>query len=164
MDVPVLTAIIGVSGTLLGTIVGGYLPNFLLQKRRERAEVRIGCRLIDGELRENESLISYAVLSKHWWSSEREPALKAWEDHQHVLAAYLPYEAWSDVRSAIRGVHTTRLLSVSVRSAKIETIGDTQVELLAACVEDLQKAQASLQPYLREPRLLKPLRIGPRIP
>ena len=53
MDVPILTAVIGVTGTLMGTIVGGCLTMFtnaLLQKRREQAEFRIGCRLIAGEL------------------------------------------------------------------------------------------------------------------
>jgi hypothetical protein len=73
MDVPVLTAIISVGGTLLGTIVGGCLTtftNFLLQKRRERAEFRTACRLIYSELAENEGLISDSLATKRWWSSE----------------------------------------------------------------------------------------------
>jgi hypothetical protein len=73
MDIPILTAIIGVSGTLLGTIVGGCLTtftNFLLNKRRERAEFRIGCRLIAGELWESEGRLSSVLGAKQWLPSE----------------------------------------------------------------------------------------------
>jgi hypothetical protein len=59
MDVPVFTALIGVGGSLMGTIVGGCLTmyaNFFLNRRRERTEFRMGCRLIAGELEETNSL------------------------------------------------------------------------------------------------------------
>ena len=72
MDVPVLTAIIGVSGTLIGAIVGGCLTtftNFLVQKRREQAELRVGCRLIASELSAYEALIYASLEQKRWWPS-----------------------------------------------------------------------------------------------
>ena len=90
MEVPVLTAIICVGGI----IVGGCLTmftNYLLQKRRERAEFRIGCRLIDSDLGESEDVISCTLELKRWWPSEVEPRTKAWEEHRHVLASYLSY-------------------------------------------------------------------------
>ena len=53
MDVPILVAIISVSGTLLGTVVGGSVVtcgNFLLARRRENLEFRTACRLVATEL------------------------------------------------------------------------------------------------------------------
>jgi hypothetical protein len=164
MDVPILTAVIGVSGTLLGTIVGGCLTTFtnvLLQKRREQAEFRIGCRLIDGELQEYEGFISSVLETKRWWSSEVEPGTKAWEEHQHVLASYLSYEAWCDVRMAIMARHFAHHLSITALAAQHETIDDTFARMLADYVGDIQKGRASLNPYLY---LLDPLRLRPRIP
>jgi hypothetical protein len=101
--------------------------------------------------------------------------MKAWEEHQHVLASYLSYEAWHNLRVAVRGVHWAHHLAVNALAN--ETIGDTQTRLLAAYVQGTQMAQATLQPYLREPkgsllswmtttinrRLLEPIGIRPRI-
>jgi hypothetical protein len=151
MDVPILTAVIGVSGTLMGTIVGGCLTmftNFLLNKRREQAEVRMGCRLIAGELWENEGFIGSWLQGKRWWPSELEPGTKAWEEHQHILASHLPNEAWRDVRSAIRAVYFARGLSVTAHATNEKIIDDALAPLLAGYVEDLKKGQASLQSYL----------------
>jgi hypothetical protein len=125
MDVPVLTAIIGVSDTLLGTIVGGCLTaftNILLQKHREQAEFRMVCRLITGELQEHEAIISAHLKLKRWWPSELQSETQAWEEHQHILASYLPYEAWFDVRLATMGLRFTNHLLVNARAEKDETI------------------------------------------
>jgi hypothetical protein len=160
MDVPVLTAVIGVSGTLLGTIVGGCLTtftNFLLQKRREKAEFRMACRLIAGELHESEEVIRPSFELKRWWPSELEPGTNAWKEHQHVLASYLSYEAWRDVRSAIRGVQVLSAVSHAY-AQEHKTMEHQHIEVVARYVEDIQKGQASLQPYL-----LGPFRIWPRI-
>jgi hypothetical protein len=164
MDVPILTAVISVSGTLFGTIVGGCLTmyaNFFLNKRREQAEFRIGCRLIDGELQEYEGFIKAVLETKRWWSSEVEPGTKAWEEHQHVLASYLSYEAWCDVRMAIEARHFAHHLSITALAAQHETIDDTFARMLADYVGGIQKGRASLNPYLY---LLDPLRLRPRIP
>jgi hypothetical protein len=127
MDVPILTAIIGVSGTLMGAIVGGCLTtftNFLVQKRREQAELRIGCRLIASELSEYEALIYASLERKRWWPSLDEPETQAWEKHEHVLASYLPYEAWRDVRRALQDARSGNILAASARQEKTETISD----------------------------------------
>jgi hypothetical protein len=169
MDVPILTAVIGVTGTLLGTIVGGCLTtftNFLLQKRREEAEFRIGCRLIIGEMQEIYISIASSLDTKEWWPSELELGMKAWEEHQHVLASYLPYEEWRAVRSAILMVRIATFLSVNARAAKTETLSDEDAQRLTTVIKDIQKGQAILRPYTRKPyrRLLEPLRIRPLIP
>ena len=70
-------------------------------KRREEAEFRIGCRLIIGEMQEIYISIASSLDTKEWWPSELELGMKAWEEHRHVLASYLPYEEWRAVRSAI---------------------------------------------------------------
>src|SRR5258707_1142107 len=108
MDVPILTAVISVAGTLLGTIVGGRLTtytNLFLNRRREQAEFRIGCRLIAAELYENEACIDTMIETKRWWASELAPEMKAWEEHQKVFAAYLSDQAWLYLRNGIMAVH-----------------------------------------------------------
>jgi hypothetical protein len=150
MDVPVLTAVIGVSGTLLGTIVGGCLTTFtniLLQKRREQAEFRVGCRLIAGELEDCETHISVVLDGKLWRQPEIAPQTKAWEAHQHVLASYLPYEAWRDVQTAMMALRFTCQLAANSRAVKKYTMTD-EAQDLADYAEDLKKGQAVLLPYL----------------
>ena len=52
-DIPILVAIISVSGTLLGTVAGGTIAisgNVYLARRRERLEFRTACRLVAAEL------------------------------------------------------------------------------------------------------------------
>jgi hypothetical protein len=123
MDVPILTAIIGVGGTLAGTIIGGCLTtftNFLVKKRQERAEFRIGCRLITSELSEYEDLFEAALEAKAWWSPGLEPGTKAWEEHRHVLASLLPDGAWDDVQLAIRRIHFFHHLSVTGSEGQLD--------------------------------------------
>jgi hypothetical protein len=156
MDVPVLTAVIGVSGV----IVGGCLTmftNFLLQKRRERAEFRIGCRLIDGDLGESEGVISCSLKIKRWWPSEVEPGMKAWEEHRHVLASYLSYETWTAVQQAIMTAHLANRRSAHAHATKQETMDDEDTQWLTGCIEDIQEGQTGLLPYLWEPRFSRRL-------
>src|SRR5580704_3429120 len=111
MDAPVLTAVISVSGTLLGAIVGGCLTmysNFFLNKRRERAEFRMGCRLIVGELEENASRMASILTRGPWWQSDLELSTEAWEEHRHILASHLSHDAWRNVASAVRAAHSGR--------------------------------------------------------
>ena len=164
MDVPIFTALIGVGGSLMGTIVGGCLTmysNFLLNKRRARAEFRTGGRLIAGELQLNERLVALHLEEKFWWTSEMEVGMKAWEEHRHVLASYLPDEAWTDVQGAIRGIQHARLLAGWALDYGTKTIDDPNANQLADILPRIRKGQASLQLYLTKPRrrLLKPLRI-----
>ena|SRR6266446_10498432 len=115
MDVPILTAVISVSGTLMGTIIGGCLTmyaNFFLNKRREREEFRIGCRLIDGELLVNHGLVTTVLIRKIWFQSDvLELTTEAWKEHRHVLASYLSFEDWHDVQSAVQARFSFPVLS-----------------------------------------------------
>jgi hypothetical protein len=141
--------------------------NFFLNKRREQAEFRMACRLIEGELSDYEFLIRTSVETGTWWPSEAEQGTTAWEQHQHVLASYLPFEAFTDVWEAIRTVRLTVSFAQAARLYyKTGNVDDSQRGRLAEYAERIRKGQASLQPYLREPRrrLLQPLRIRPRVP
>jgi hypothetical protein len=102
--------------------------------------------------------------------------MKAWEQHQIVLAANLPYEAWSDARSVYLGIHLAQALAKALVTTG-GTISDGANKHLALCVERIHKALVRLNPYLGRPkgsslswmttinrRLLEPLGIRPRIP
>jgi hypothetical protein len=119
--------------------------------------------LIADELQQTDIFISAMIKRKRWWSSEPEPETKAWEEHKHVLAAYLSDEAWNDVGGAMRSLHFAHHLSAYALKVKQETFDDEDAQLVAGLMATLQKGQASLQPYLRQRRLLKPLRVWPRI-
>jgi hypothetical protein len=169
MDAPVLTAVVSVSGTLLGTIVGGCLTmysNFFLNKRRERAEFRIGCRLIALELEEKAALVSLMLDRKKWSQIDLgELTTGSWEEHRHALAAYLSSEEWHEVRTAVRAARYSLIAAATAREDKVEEM-DAHTKVLAGFLEDTGKGLTSLQRYLTKPRrrLLKSLRIRSRIP
>ena len=150
MDVPVLTAVISVSGTLLGTIVGGCLTmysNFFLNKRRERAEFRMGCRLIAGELEENELFLKALRETPRFWKYN-ELATEAWKEHRHVLASYLPSEAWSNVEWAVQVVRRAREIMVSVGEEQSEEMIAAATKQLSGLLETIATGRTSLQPYI----------------
>jgi hypothetical protein len=151
MDVPVLTAVIGVGGALIGTIVGGCLTmfsNFFLNKRRERAEFRMACRLIALELEEKDAFLRTMADKKRWWQFDLPMTVGAWEDHRHILASYLSDEEWRDVRTAIRATRLFDIIAATARQEKTEVLTDDHVQTLVGFAEDMAKAQRSLQPYL----------------
>jgi hypothetical protein len=153
MDAPVLTAVISVSGTLLGAIVGGCLTmysNFFLNKRRERAEFRMSCRLIAGELEENQIFLKALLETPRFWKYN-ELATEAWKEHRHVLATYLPSEAWSSVEWAVQVVRRAREIMVTndEETSSEETIAAATKELREA-PEFIATGRASLQPYIQK--------------
>jgi hypothetical protein len=181
MDAPILPAVISVSGALLGTIVGGCFTmysNSFLNKRRERAEFRIGCRLIAAELGEDHAIVSTLLRGRRWrfsdllelkreeFSDLLEPRTQVWKEHRHVLASYLPYEVWRDVQWAVQAVHQARFLWAMARVDKREEFDDEVAQLLTRLAAEIGRGRASLQPYLEKPRrrLLRPLRIGSAVP
>src|SRR5215469_7846374 len=149
MDVPILTAVIGVGGSLMGTIIGGCLTmygNFFLHRLRERAEFRIGCRLIAGELGENHALISLLIKRRRWWVPDLlEPGTKTWKEHRHVLASYLPSETWRDLQWAVLAVHQARFLWTSAGANNTEDIDDAGAQLLTGIAAQIAKGLTSLQ-------------------
>jgi hypothetical protein len=168
MDLPILTAVISESGTLLGAIVGGCLTmysNFFLNRRRERAEFRIGCRLIYGELGENHTLVSTLLKNRHWWVSDLlDPGTESWKDHRHVLASYLPSEVWRDVQWAVQAVRQGRFLWTTASAHNTEEIDDAGARLLTGIAAQIAKGRTSLQPYLEKPRRRLRRRCGHRAP
>jgi hypothetical protein len=153
MDAPVLTAVISVSGTLLGAIVGGCLTmysNFFLNKRRERAKFRMSCRLIAGELDENHSFVKALLKTPRLWKYH-ELATEAWKEHRHVLASYLPSEAWSNVELAVQAVHRARELMVTVgEEGQSEEMIDAATKQLSELLEIIATGHPSLQPYTQK--------------
>jgi hypothetical protein len=170
MDAPVLTAVISVSGTLLGAIVGGCLTmysNFFLNRRREQADFRIGCRLIAGELELNAVFVGAVIKYKHWWVADTDLTTEAWEEHRHALASHLSDENWRDVLSAAQAVHHGQLIWAQARRDNAEKMDDGDVQMLTKLVADITRGHTSLRQYLTKPkplrRLLYPLRIWRRI-
>ena len=150
MDLPVLTAVISVSGTLFGTIVGGCLTmyaNFFLNRRRERAEFRMGCRLIAGELEENQLFLKALLETPRLWKYD-ELATEAWKEHRHVLASSLSSEAWSNVEWAVQVVHRAREIMVSVGEDQSEEMIAAATKQLSELPEMIATGRTSLQPYI----------------
>jgi hypothetical protein len=153
MDVPVFTALIGVGGSLMGTIVGGCLTmyaNFFLNRHRERAEFRMGCRLIAGELEENQLFLSALLETPRLWKYD-ELATEAWKEHRHVLAPYLPSEAWSNVEWAVQAVHRARVLMATVgEEGQPEEMINAATKLLSELLEKIATGRTSLKPYIQK--------------
>jgi len=151
MDVPVFTALIGVGGSLMGAIVGGCLTmysNFFLNKRRERAEFRMGCRLIAGELEESQLFLKALLETPCLWKYN-ELATEAWKEHRHVLASYLPSEAWSNVEWAVQVVHRAREIMATVgEEGQREEMIAAATKQLSGLLETIATGRTSLQPYI----------------
>jgi hypothetical protein len=118
MELPVLMAIISVTGTLLGTIVGGSIVtggNYVLARRRERLEFRTACRLLATELHAAQFTVKFALGNHRWWRPHEELKTEAWEKYKHLLAPYLSYEAWEDVWLAAGNLYDANALAAAPR-------------------------------------------------
>ena len=153
MDVPVLVAIISVSGTLLGTVVGGSIVtwgNYLLARRRERLEFTTACRLILAELQVNHHTVEYALVQKRWWRPDEELRIEAWKQFQNVLAPHLPYDAWLDLILAVRAVNHGNLLAGAPRPSDKpdEIFLEPVTAALTLLLKDIEIGRVALRPYL----------------
>lgn len=118
MEIPILVAIISVTGTLLGTVVGGAIASFgsfYLTRRQERLVFRTACRLVAVELQDNSFIVEFALKNKLWWRSDEELTTEAWKQYQNVLAPHLPYEALVDLGVAVNAVKNVKLLAAQPR-------------------------------------------------
>jgi hypothetical protein len=167
MDVPILVAIISVSGTLLGTVVGGSIVtwgNYFLARRRERLEFRTACRLISAELQANHHTVEFALGQKRWWRSDevgvKRPVLlnllpeelgtEAWQQFQNILAPHLPYDAWQELILAVRAVNHVNRLAGAPRppDRPDEIFFEETVTALTLFMKDIDRGRVSLRPYL----------------
>jgi hypothetical protein len=153
MDVPILVAIISVSGTLLGTVVGGSIVtwgNYYLARRRERLEFRTASRLISAELQANHYTVEYALGRKLWWRSDEELRTEAWKQFQNVLAPHLPYDDWQDLILAVRAVNHVNRLACAPRPANKpdEIFLEETVSALTLLLKDIETGRVGLRPYL----------------
>lgn len=118
MELPLLVAIISVTGTLLGTITGGVIVsygNFFLTRRKEQLEFRTACRLVSAELQDAHHTVKFALDNEKWWRPGDEIATDAWKEYRKVLAPYLSYDAWSDVRLAGLNLSKVNALAAAPR-------------------------------------------------
>jgi hypothetical protein len=153
MDVPILVAIISVSGTLLGTVVGGSIVtwgNYFLARRRERLEFRTACRLISAELQANHHTVEFALGQKLWWRSDEELRTEAWKQFQNALAPHLPYDAWQDLLVTVRAVNHVNLLAGAPRPSDKpdEIFLEETVSALTLFLKDIETGRVGLRPYL----------------
>jgi hypothetical protein len=147
MEVPIVVAIISVTGTLLGTIVGGSIAtygNYYLAKRRERIEFRTACRLVAAELQDNYVTVAQLVKSKLWWRSDLQLPMEAWNNHKHLLAHHLPRDVWLHVRLAAMAVNSISKVAGRVNS---EEISEPQMTMLAGFQEGIMKGRVSLENF-----------------
>jgi hypothetical protein len=153
MELPTLVAVVSVSGSLLGTIVGGSIVtggNYLLVRRREKLEFKTACRLISAELQDAYHTVKFALEKKRWWHPAEELTTEAWKQYKNVLAPSLTYDAWSDVRLAAQDVKYANLLSSAPRPQdKTEEIFLEEMErALTRLMESIERGRVALMPHL----------------
>jgi hypothetical protein len=153
MDVPILVAIISVSGALLGTVVGGSIVtggNYFLARRKEKLEFRTACRLISAEFQDAYHTVKFALEKKRWWHPAEELATEAWKQYKNILAPNLTYDAWSDVRLAAQDIKYANLLASAPRPQdKTEEIFLKEMErALTLLMESIERGRAALMPHL----------------
>jgi hypothetical protein len=152
MEVPILVAIISVSGTLLGTVVGGSIVtggNYLLARRREKLEFKTACRLIAAELQDAQHTVKFALDKKCWWRPHDELTTDAWKQYKHLLAPQLSYDAWSDVRIAALNLKYANALAAAPRpSSQREDFLLKEMETaLADLLKSFETGRVALMPH-----------------
>jgi hypothetical protein len=153
MELPILVAIISVSGTLLGTIVGGSIVtggNYVLARRREKLEFRTACRLIATEFQIAQHTVRFSLDNHRWWRPDEELATKAWEKYKHLLAPYLSYDAWSNVWLAADSLDDANLLAAAPRpqgSAADVLLPETE-NALTILMTRFEMGRVGLAPHL----------------
>jgi hypothetical protein len=153
MQLPILVAIISVTGALLGTITGGVIVtygNVYLAQRREQLEFRTACRLIATELQIAQHIVNLALDNHRWWRPDEELTTEAWKQYKHVLAPQLSYEAWSDVWLAVRGVNHANLLAAAPRpqGSTAEILLPETENALRLLLKGLETGRVALMPHL----------------
>jgi hypothetical protein len=153
MELPILVAVISVSGSLAGTITGGVIVsygNWYLARRKEKLEFKTACRLISTELQSARRTVTFALDKHIWWRPDEELSTKAWEEYKHLLAPHLSYDAWSDICLAADSLDDTNLLAAAPRPQ-----GSTADALLIATENALrllltrfEEGRAALMPHL----------------
>jgi hypothetical protein len=152
MELPILVAIISVSGSLLGTVMGGVIViygNITLAKKKEKLEFRTACRLIATELQIAELTLGLALKNHCWWRSDEKLATDAWEQYRHILAPQISYDAWSDVWLAVRGVNDARALAAAPRpqGSKADVLLPETENALNILVKGFERARIALMPH-----------------
>jgi hypothetical protein len=154
MELPILVAIISVSGSLLGTVMGGIIVifgNITFAKRKEKLEFRSACRLIATELQIAGLTVKLAINKHCWWRSDEKLATDAWEQYKHILAPQLSYDAWSDVWLAVRGVNDARVLAAAPRpqGSKADALLPETETALNILLKGFETGRVALVPHLR---------------
>jgi hypothetical protein len=149
----ILVAIISVTGSLFGTIVGGSIVTggtYLLTRRREISEFRTACRLVEAELLDAMCTVKLTIKSKTLWRPDEDFLTDSWKQHKHVLAQHLPLRAWDDVRMAAEAVESANFLAASYRSLDLinESFSDAATESFTSLRSVIETGYVYFRPYL----------------
>jgi hypothetical protein len=145
--------VIAVIGTLAGTITGAAIVSFgniYLAKRRERLEFRTACRLVATEFHVAQLTVKQALEAKHWWRPDEELTTEAWKQYKHVLAPYVPYEAWDDLWLAAKEINHANLLAAAPRQTgkEQEIYLPETARALTVLLQGIERGRMALMPYL----------------
>jgi hypothetical protein len=153
MELPILVAIISVTGSLLGTVTGGVIViygNISLARRKEKLEFRTACRLIATELQIAQNIVGIALNNHRWWRPDQELATDAWETYKHLLAPHLSYEAWSDVWLAADSLDDANVLAAAPRpqSSAVNVLLPETENALTILMTSFERGRVALMPHL----------------
>jgi hypothetical protein len=103
-----MTALIGISGSLLGVIVGAFLTrwiDFQHERRREVREATASALILREELRDMRAGLTVILKKKEHNDPFLWEGLEAWEEHrERLLAKDISHKAWCELAAIFRSL------------------------------------------------------------
>jgi hypothetical protein len=154
-----VTALFG----LIGVIVGGSLTgivNLLLERRRERAELRAVVRLLQVELDDPKRRLTFNLHNGRWGSLAIEPfPTNILDEYQLLLARLLKDDPWERVREAYGSIRDHNENAVPLHDPTQSIAGELEEdgvysrhpdeEGLRRLLEEVEGALLALDPVAR---------------
>lgn len=111
MDAVVAGGVIGVGGTLLGTVANGLLQEFTLNrrlKREARARSRRAVIAVSGELLAGQSVLMTCLEQDAWWPDTDAPLDQRWEQHHDALLDALDADSFESTKQAYESIRSLK--------------------------------------------------------
>jgi hypothetical protein len=142
---------------LAGVIVGGSITTMtgiIGERRRERAEARVGAQLLRRELQTAARSASQGIRNLTWGPT-RSLTTDAWDEYQQVLAISLTPEDWIAVAAVVENIRRVTLPMIDVLTpawrAEVVPLPDGFVKELQHVYEDCRKAFGILHKLSQAP-------------
>ncbi len=145
------SAIFGFAGVLVGA-GGAYVSQRGVESRRDRAEARVGIRLVEKDALLAVGQVNAAVQTRTWWTLlDDELSLPNWRRYEAVLAGALQLEDWLKLLGAFQATELLDLVAkLGLKSHENHEMGEKEIAAAVSAATGLEEAIYLLGKLSRE--------------